>query len=453
MSGLSTQDDIHGGDVSVVTQAGRNRSQSEILRLRSSSRLSRTFHSRNRTCSDSGVGADGSCTLQSFNNAAYETFGELDNISITARNSSLNSGDPPDCESVKENQSFTSDLGDNDSVSKESACSIDRYKGVALALLSTVILSFSTLTVALLSGRVLSNEVVFAQMFVELLFCLPLATLERVTVFLPRKALSLVLFRAIMGSIGTSLAFFAFQVMPIGNAKAIIYCSPVFTGFFSCIFLHEACTAVDIILSALTLSGVILVIQPPFIFGGESSSTSILGPIFCLILAAMVGIVFITLRKIGSYRIHPVVILIYFSSIGMVLSAVLATALREWVIPQCGRDRILLLLTGTFQFMSQIALTLALRYEKATIVSLIRTCDVLFTFVLDYLFFQIIPNGITITGALLIVGSLVGITLRKWWSEKKAMDKASEEQMPDEELDQGFSDDDASITENQVTTP
>ncbi|XP_063966560.1 solute carrier family 35 member G1-like isoform X3 [Lytechinus pictus] len=431
-------------DVHNLPKTERTRSQSEILRHRSSLVISRTLDSQNRTRSDPCLNPNGPFTPSTICNAVYETFGELDEIN--AKNLTSDWSDPSDFNSSNKSHSSKSD---NESVSTQVACSINRYKGVTLALLSTIILSFATLTVALLSGRVSSNEVVFAQMLVELLLCLPLATLERVSVILSGKALYLVLVRSIMGSIGTTLAFFAFQVMPIGNAKAIIYTSPVFTGLFSCILLHEACPALDILLSALTLSGVLLVIQPPFIFGGEQTSTNILGPIFCLIVAALAGLVFISLRKIGSYRIHPIVILIYFSSVGMVMSAVLSSALREWVIPRCGRDRILLILTGALLLMSQICLTLALRYEKATTVSLIRTCDVLFTFILDYLFFAIIPNAITISGALLIVGSLVGITLHKWQTEKKASAKASEEQTPKPELNEGFSGDNVSITSSR----
>ncbi|XP_063966557.1 solute carrier family 35 member G1-like isoform X2 [Lytechinus pictus] len=434
-------------DVHNLPKTERTRSQSEILRHRSSLVISRTLDSQNRTSSDPCLNPNGPFTPSTICNAAYDNFGELDEINnINAENLTSDWSDPLDFESSIKSHSSKSN---NESVSTQFDCSINRYKGVTLALLSTIILSFATLTVALLSGRVSSNEVVFAQMFVELLFCLPLAALERVSVIISGKALYLVLFRSIMGSIGTTLAFFAFQVMPIGNAKAIIYTSPVFTGLFSCILLREACPALDILLSALTLSGVLLVIQPPFIFGGEQTSTNILGPIFCLIVAAMVGLVFISLRKIGSYRIHPIVILIYFSSVGMVMSAVLSSALREWVIPRCGRDRILLILTGALQLMAQICLTLALRYEKATTVSLIRTSDVLFTFILDYLFFAIIPNAITISGALLIVGSLVGITLRKWQTEKKALGKASEEQTPKPEHNEGFSGDNESITSSR----
>ncbi|XP_071488085.1 solute carrier family 35 member G1-like [Diadema antillarum] len=219
------------------------------------------------------------------------------------------------------------------------------------------------------------------------------------------------------------LSYYAYQVMPVGNAKAIMYSSPVFTAFFSCIILHEACTALDVVVSCVTLSGVLLVIQPSFIFGGEeATSSSIFGPIACLLWACLAGIIFILLKKIGKYRVQPLTLLTIYTFIFMLASACTATALHEWVIPRCGRDRIILVANGVVTFVSQFAVTVAVHYEKPTTVALIRTNDVLFTFILEFAIFGIVPNYITVIGAVLIVGSLVGITLRKWWLERKSVE-------------------------------
>ncbi|XP_071499960.1 solute carrier family 35 member G1-like [Diadema antillarum] len=313
----------------------------------------------------------------------------------------------------------------------ESACSLNRYKGVTLALVSTILISFATLCVALLAGSVGSNEVVFAQMLIQFLICVPLGVLGKVSFRVGRTAFLLVLYRSVIGSICSLMAYFAFQVMPMGNAKAIIYSSPVFTALFSCLILHETCTAFEIVFSAVTLFGVFLVIQPTFVFGGTETSSTILGPIFALIVAILVGTIFISLRKIGQYRVHPVTLLIVYSLIALLFSSSAATIFDEWVIPRCGRDRILLVLTAVFTFLSQITVTLATRYEKATMVSLIRTSDVLFTFTLEYFFIGTFPNYITMIGAALILGSLIGITLRKWWREKKKLEEKNDEDFDD----------------------
>ncbi|XP_071488084.1 solute carrier family 35 member G1-like [Diadema antillarum] len=322
------------------------------------------------------------------------------------------------------------------------SCSNGNFKGIIYAMISTLMLSFGSMCVALLSGSVGSNEVACVSSFIILLCSLSAGTFQNVSFRMTRKAFLVIILRSIAGSAAVMLSYYAYQVMPVGNAKAIMYSSPVFTGFFSCIILNEACTVLDVLFSCVTLSGVLLVIQPTFIFGGEETSSSIFGPIASLICACLSGMIFIMLKKIGNYRVHPLTLLTIYSFISTIAAGCIATALHEWVIPRCGRDRIILIANGAIRFLTQVTITLAINNERPTTVSLIRTNDVFFTFILEYAIFGIVPNYITVMGAFLIVGSLVGITLRKWWLETKERDKGSEsrsdlgEQDPKEEISQ-----------------
>ena len=303
------------------------------------------------------------------------------------------------------------------------SCSSNRGKGIGFAMLSTITSSFNNITVSMLSGNVGPHEATFMQMLHILLFAIPLATLFKASFRLSRKAFLVVLYRCIIGSICTMLAYFAFQEMSVGNATALIYTSPVFTGIFSFIILREACPFIDVILSVFIFGGILLVIQPPFIFGEVETTTSIWGPIACLLCALFLGTIYVALKQIHSHRVHPMTILTIYGIVGMISSSIVTSALKEWVIPRCGKDRVLLILIGVLAFLVHLFTTLATLYEKATTVSIIKTTDVLFTFLLEYLFFGNIPNYITIIGAVLIVSCLIAITLRKWWSEKKRMEK------------------------------
>ncbi len=49
----------------------------------------------------------------------------------------------------------------------------------------------------------------------------------------------------------------------------------VFTGLVACCFLSEPCGLFETAIVILTLSGVIIVIQPEFIFGGVQAASSI----------------------------------------------------------------------------------------------------------------------------------------------------------------------------------
>ena len=380
----------------------------------------------------------------SFDNSAYSS--SRDQLSKLGTNS---------VDHIPESQVETCNLGANDTVSLDSvqpvnhddlsaclgsqhgehsetcSCSFNRVKGIGFALMSTVVASLNSIAVSMLSGNVGSNETTFLQMLHVLLFAVPFAALSKASFRLSRKAFLVVLYRCFIGGITTMLAYFAFQEMSVGNAKALIHTSPVFTGIFSCIILREACPPSDVVLSVLIFGGILLVIQPPFIFGEVETTASIWGPIACLLCALFLGTIFVALKKIHSHRVHPMTILTIYGIVGMILSSIVTSSLKEWVNPRCGRDRVILILNGVLAFLIHLFTTLATLYEKATTVSIIKITDVFFTFLLEYLFFGNIPNYITIIGAVLIVSCLIAITLRKWWSEKKQMEQ--ELDIPQEE--------------------
>ena len=299
------------------------------------------------------------------------------------------------------------------------SCSVNTYKGVTLALLSTLAMCLGSLSVSALSGEVSPSEVFFFQTVHIFLFSVSLGTFQKASFRMKRVAALWVLYRCVIISIGSMLAYYAYQVMPVGNAKAIVHTSPIFTGIFSRLLLNSPCNALDVILSLVTLGGVLLVIQPPFIFGTASSSFHVLGAIFSLLCAILQGTAYIVLRKLSFYRVHPQTLLFGCAVIGIPTSIVVTTSLHQSVVPKCWSARLYLIAIGVLTFVSHWLLTVAAKYERPTIISIIRTSDVMFAFILEYFFFGRIPNYITIIGAGLIVSCLVGISLHLWWSEEK----------------------------------
>jgi drug/metabolite transporter (DMT)-like permease len=76
---------------------------------------------------------------------------------------------------------------------------------------------------------------------------------------------------------GTILLFtyIALLYMPFGDAMTIVFTSPIFAMILSKIFLNEPCSMYKTFsLISLTL-GVMLVLQPPFIFGQSNRTTDI----------------------------------------------------------------------------------------------------------------------------------------------------------------------------------
>jgi len=70
----------------------------------------------------------------------------------------------------------------------------------------------------------------------------------------------------------------------------------------------------------------------------------------------------------------------------------------------------LILLTSVCGYLAQTTLVLALRHEKAAIVSLIESLNVFFAFLGDIVIFGFEPESMAILGSILIIGSSLYVT-------------------------------------------
>ncbi|XP_071499532.1 solute carrier family 35 member G1-like [Diadema antillarum] len=307
-----------------------------------------------------------------------------------------------------------------------------KQRGIWFTVLSALVIAFSGMTVKQLEGSVSANEISFTRFAIQLIICVPITVFQRPSFKYSRAAYFLLLLRAIVGSANTMIMFYTYQIMPVANAKAIQYCSPVFTGLLGWLLLKEKFSILDAVLGLVMLTGVFLVAQPTFLFGlpeeeDSESSSSVLGALLSLLVAFLHSVTIIILRKLGLYGITPMVMLTLYSSFGMCFTAVVTSATNQWSLPGCGLDRISILLNGICNFLSQVFIFVALKSQRAANVSLIHSSDVMFAFIFEYFLFGTVPNYITIIGTALIVTGFIGITGKT--------SSPSEKRLPDEKSD------------------
>ena len=293
-----------------------------------------------------------------------------------------------------------------------------KQRGILLSLISAFCMSLGAVAAASLSGSVGPNEITFSRMVVVLLCTCPVVVYRQVPVRNTRTAYGFLLLRSILGVINTTLLYLSYQLMPVASAKSIQYTTSVFTGLLGFALLKDPCSFLDTIFSFLTVGGVFLIAQPPFLFASvESAQTTseetLLGSIISLFCAFLSALILITLRKLNTYGIPSLATLFVFSNVSICFSALLTSALRQWTLPGCGLDRIALIGNGLLTFISQIATHLALKTERPSRVSILLSTDILFSFVLEFLFFGIVPNYLTGIGAIVILCSSMGVTINK----------------------------------------
>ena len=80
-----------------------------------------------------------------------------------------------------------------------------------------------------------------------------------------------VILQGILGGMANIMTYGCIRMMTIGDASTLMMAAPPFTFIFSFLCLKARISLSQICLILVNISGAILVIQPPFIFGTEAT--------------------------------------------------------------------------------------------------------------------------------------------------------------------------------------
>ncbi|CCE63941.1 hypothetical protein TPHA_0G01050 [Tetrapisispora phaffii CBS 4417] len=233
--------------------------------------------------------------------------------------------------------------------------------------------------------------------------------------------------RGIFGFIGVFGMYYSLMYLTISDAVLISFMAPSFTIISAWLVLHESISPIECMGSALSLSGVILIVRPTFIFGaandsGNSDSTFNHDPagrciaiVFALFGAMSLSGVYIVIRFIGD-RAHAIMNVNYFSFVTGVVSF-----FGILVIPGFKFQKIdnfkglnLFLLIGICGFIHQLLLSMGIqRVTKASKGSLMSYTQLIYAIFWDVIIWGKWPNVFSIIGMILIIGSTITVIKMK----------------------------------------
>jgi drug/metabolite transporter (DMT)-like permease len=271
-------------------------------------------------------------------------------------------------------------------------------------IVSAFAFSVMTLLVKLVGQRIPSQEIVCARAAVTLM--LSYAALRRAGLPVLGSRRPLLVLRGVFGFISLSSIYYAVTHLPLAEATVIQYLHPPLTALLAALVLHERIHGAMLASIAVSIAGLIVIVQPQSLLGIEAR---LLPPL--AVAAAVAGAVFsacayVTVRKLGE-REHPLVIVFYFPLVA--LPASIPAMWHDAVWPS-GGDWILLLLIGIATQIGQVAITRALQLDSAGRAASYSYMQVLFAAVWGALFFGELPGLATMVGAMLIlVGAVISI--------------------------------------------
>ena len=208
------------------------------------------------------------------------------------------------------------------------------------------------------------------------------------------------------------LIMMSYNYLNVGDAGAILSCTPVLVGMLGWIFLSEKLSPLDVVACLVATVGVTLLSHPSQLFVGATfSDNNLLLGLATAVGAALSIAVGGTLRRLLCLKeVNKDVSLIYINFIGALVCSVVCTLLQKWQLPNTTKDAIYLLLSGIFGYLNNLMIMIALHHEKAYHVYLVNSSSLAMLYILQFIFLKVPPDVYSITGSLCVIIAVVVIT-------------------------------------------
>jgi drug/metabolite transporter (DMT)-like permease len=268
------------------------------------------------------------------------------------------------------------------------------FRGIALILLSTVFLGTSDATSKYLSSTLPSIEIAWIRFLVFALIMLPAMLPGTPLYALHSRRPGLQLMRG-MALLASSLLFISsLRFLPIAEASATSFVSPLFVTALSIFFLGESVGLRRWVATAVGLVGVLIVLRP---------GTSAFHPAaFLPIISALAWAGTLIMTRMMSGRERTVTTMTWSSLVGLcILSAMVPLV---WVAPSW-HDVLFGILIGVASSAGQWIVVLAFRYADASVLAPFSYTQLLWVSFLGFLIFGEVPDAWTVSGAAIIVAS------------------------------------------------
>ena len=210
------------------------------------------------------------------------------------------------------------------------------------------------------------------------------------------------LLRTSFGTASMFGVFYAVTHLPLADATAILFSSPLFATVFAALILRETVGWRRATATAVGFCGVLVMMRP----GADAAEPAA----FVAIAAALLtGALAIIIRRLSG-KDSPYVIIFWFTTAGSLIA--LPAALAVWVTPLPG-DWPLLVVIGLLGLIGQTAFTFAFSTGESSAVAPFDYVRLIFAGLFGYLFFAELPDLWSLTGAAIIMASTFYIMRRE----------------------------------------
>lgn len=220
-------------------------------------------------------------------------------------------------------------------------------------------------------------------------------------VFGPCRKL-LLLIRGIFGFLTVTSVYWSVHVMPLQDATVLLFLSPCLVALASPFILGQQVNKAVFFSIPIAFTGVVLVAQPPAIFGGQEGGMSLKNFLIGSSQAITASVAKLSVSFLGKSEptAHIIMSMALVSCMGSSFGSLL-----HWKFPHDPLEFLFLLGVGVCACLVQFTATLALKRSNTASVMSISYLGIVWSIIIDYTVFGLAPNLLSICGSSLVIVS------------------------------------------------
>jgi drug/metabolite transporter (DMT)-like permease len=274
-------------------------------------------------------------------------------------------------------------------------------RGALWMLASAVTFTVMTMLIKFLGADYPATLQTFYRQLFGLLVMIPIIARNPSAAFRTTRS-GILLFRALAGTLGMMLGFYAYQKMPLADANALSFTRTLWLVPLAAFVLKEQVGSRRIGATVVGFLGALLMLQPAT--QGEMG-----WPAIAALVAALLIALTVTGMKIMTRDHTTTTLMAWSATLGFVLT--IPAALFVWRWPTF-IDLLLLAAMGVLGTITQATYIKGMSEGDAAVMAPIDYTRLVFAIIFGYLLFGDVPNMMTMTGAAIIIGATLYITFR-----------------------------------------
>ncbi len=269
----------------------------------------------------------------------------------------------------------------------------NRTKGILFLVFSAF--GFAVMSAFVkLAGDLPSFQKTFFRNLVSCIVALFFIIKNKESFFGKKENQKVLLLRSALGTVGIVLNFYSIDKLVLSDANMLNKLSPFFVIIFSALFLSEKINFKQFIAIIIAFVGTLFIIKPSFNLDMIPAFMGILGAIFA-------AGAYTCLRVLGGREKHYTIVF-YFSLFSLV---VIFPFMMAVYTPMSIKQSFYLLMAGLFASIGQFGITIAYKYAPAKEISIFDYSNILFSAMISFLVFGVLPDTLSFIGYFIIFAS------------------------------------------------